>query len=69
VILWQYYDKFAAKMKKDQEKSGWLVVLLLPRWENRVMGRYRLRSDAEGHACKLMRMLGDRYGVRVVFEV
>jgi hypothetical protein len=56
-------------MKKDQEKSGWLVVLLLPRWENRVMGRYRLRSDAEGHACKLMRMLGDRYGVRVVFEV
>jgi hypothetical protein len=76
VILWQYYSKFVAKMKKCQEKSGWLVVLLLPRLENRVMGRYRLRSDAEVHACKLRRMLGDspagtfheRYGVRVVFE-
>jgi hypothetical protein len=47
----------------------WVVVLLLPRLQHRVMGRYRVRSDAEVHACKLRRMLGDRgCGVRVVFD-
>lgn len=46
----------------------WLVVLLLPSLQSRVMGRYRLRSDAEVHALNLRRILGDRGAVRVVFD-
>ena len=52
----------------SQGEGCWLVVLLLPRLQHRVVGCYRIRSDAEVHAYKLRRILGDRYSVRVVFD-
>jgi ribosomal protein L35AE/L33A len=52
----------------SKSEGCWLVVLLLPRLQNRVLGRYRIRSDAELHAGKLRRILGDRGVVRVMFE-
>jgi hypothetical protein len=55
-------------MEIGKGEGCWLVVLLLPPLENRIMGRYRIRSDAEWHARKLMQMLGDRYPVQVLFD-
>jgi hypothetical protein len=51
-----------------QGEGCWIVVLQLPRLENRIMGRYRIRSDAEWHAHKLKRLLGDRYPIQVLFD-
>lgn len=37
--------------------APWIVVQLLPRMQRIVRGRYRSRSDAEGHLAVLQRQL------------
>lgn len=50
-------------------EGNWIVVIYLPNLANQIVARYHLRSEAEHHARKLKRMLGDRYSVEAVFDL
>lgn len=55
-------------MTYSKRLSPWVIVQLLPNMQRVVVGRFRTRSDAEGHLQVLRRLLPDAEMI-VVFDV
>lgn len=55
-------------MPYRERLAPWIVVRLLPNMQRVVVGRYRYRSDADGHLAILQRRIPDSEFV-VVFDV
>ncbi|WP_083305097.1 hypothetical protein [Moorena producens] len=51
-------------MTYSERLYPWAVIRLLPRMQRVVVGRYRNRSDAEGHLRALKPLMPDREFVR-----
>lgn len=55
-------------MTYGKRLSPWVIVRLLPNMRRRVVGRFRTRSDAEGHLQALRRLMPDAEMI-VMFDV
>ena len=55
-------------MTYSKRLSPWVIVRLLPNMQRIVVGRFRTRSDAEGHLQVLRRVIPDAEMI-VVFDV
>lgn len=55
-------------MTYGKRLSPWIIVRLLPNMQRAVVGRFRKRSDAEGHLQVLQRLIPDAEMI-VVFDV
>lgn len=55
-------------MTYGKRHSPWVIVRLLPNMQRAVVGRFRKRSDAEGHLQVLQRLIPNAEMI-VVFDV
>ena len=55
-------------MTCNKRLSPWVIVRLLPNMQRVVVGRFRMRADAEGHLLALRRLLPNAEMI-VVFDV
>lgn len=55
-------------MACNKRLSPWVIVRLLPNMRRVVVGRFRTRTDAEGHLQALRRLMPDAEMI-VVFDV
>ena len=55
-------------MARYKRLSPWVIVRLLPKMQRMVVGRFRTRTDAEGHLLALRRLMPDAEMI-VVFDV
>ncbi|NEQ88792.1 MAG: hypothetical protein F6K26_55555 [Moorea sp. SIO2I5] len=55
-------------MSYSQRLYPWAVVRLLPKMQRMVVGRFRNRSDAEGHMQALKRLMPDGKFI-IVFDI
>jgi hypothetical protein len=55
-------------MPCNKRLSPWVIVRLLPNLQRRVVGRFRSRSDAEGHLQALQRLMPDAEMI-ILFDV
>lgn len=55
-------------MPCNKRLSPWVIVRLLPNMRRVIIGRFRTRSDAEGHLQALRRLMPDAQMI-VMFDV